>query len=41
MYLSTLGVDCEQTAICKFIEAFAIVIGTHRSSSTEAVKHKM
>ena len=24
IYLSTLGADCEQTAICMFIGAFAI-----------------
>ena len=36
--LSTLGADCEQTAICRFIEAFAIVIVPHKNSSFEAVK---
>ena len=30
--------DCEQTAICRFIGAFAIVIVPHKNSSFEAVK---
>ena len=38
IYLSTLGADCKQTAICRFIGAFAIVIVTHKNSSFEAVK---
>ena len=38
IYLNTLGADCEQTAVCRFIEAFAIVIVTHKNSSLEAVK---
>ena len=37
-FLSTLGADCKQTAICRFIGAFAIVIVTHQNSSLEAVK---
>ena len=43
IYLNTLGTDCEQTVICRFIDAFAIVIVTHKNSSLEAVKskHKM
>ena len=38
IYLCTLVADCEQTAICRVIEAFAIVIVPHRNSSFEAVK---
>ena len=38
IYLSTLGADCEQTAICMFIGAFATVIVTHKNPSFEAVK---
>ena len=38
IYLSTLGSDCEQTAICRFIGAFVIVIVTHKNSSFEAIK---
>ena len=30
--------DCEQTAICRFIGAFATVIVPHKNSSFEAVK---
>ena len=38
LFILARSVQTEQTAICRFIEAFAIIIVPHRNSSFEAVK---